>query len=110
MTRNRLPGRRPCETFDFVLSGMKFTASIGFDPKGQPAEVFLTAGRAGTDLAISMQESAILVSLALQYGCPLETLRSAALRAEGGRAEGPIGCLIDLICNRLTIKPVDATP
>lgn len=105
MTRNRLPTRRPTETFEFDLAGLHYTASVGYDPKGQPAEIFLNAGKVGTHLAIATQEAAILTSLALQYGTPLETLRGASLRAEGGAAEGAVGHLIDLICARMAPPP-----
>ena len=104
MTRNRLPARRPCETFNFQLSGLSYTASVGFDTKGQPAEIFLGAGKAGTHLAVATQEAAIITSLALQYGVPLQVLRSSALRAENGTAEGSVGFLIDAICKRLEAK------
>lgn len=104
-TRNRPPNRRPCETFNFVLSGLSYTASVGFDMAGNPVEIFLGSGKAGTHLAIATQEAAILTSLALQFGAPLETLRGAALRTESGEAEGAVGHLIDLIHKRLNYKP-----
>lgn len=110
MTRNNLPNRRPSETFDFTLAGLRYTASVGYDAKGEPAEVFLSAGKAGTHLAIATQEAAILTSLALQFGCPLETLRRSALRAEGGAAEGAVGHLIDAICARLEAKEPELVP
>ena len=109
-TRTRLPNRRPCETFTFTLANLDYVASVGYGPDGAPMEVFLTAGRAGTHLAVATQEAAILVSLALQHGCPLETLRSCALRSENGKAEGSIGHIIDAIYARLEAKPLEPVP
>ena len=103
-TRTRLPNRRPCETFEFTLANLRYVASVGFDPDGSPKEIFLQAGKAGTHLAIAVQEAAILTSLALQFGCPVETIRSSALRAENGAAEGSIGHLVDAVCKRLEAK------
>jgi hypothetical protein len=104
MSRTNLPNRRSCETFEFTLSSLHYVASVGFNAAGKPYELFLTAGRAGTHLAIATQEAAILTSLALQYGCPLETLRNASLRAEGGAAEGAVGHVLDLLWHRLNAK------
>jgi ribonucleoside-diphosphate reductase alpha chain len=108
MSRTNLPNRRPCETFTFSLAGLSYVASVGFDDKGRPMELFLGSGKAGTHLAIATQEAAILTSLAMQYGAPLETLRNASLRAEGGAAEGAVGHVLDLLWNRLNTKSPEA--
>jgi hypothetical protein len=104
VSRRRLPNRRPTETIEFDLANLHYTASVGYDGMGNPMEIFLTAGKAGTHLAIATQEAAILTSLALQYGVPLEVLRGGALRTEDGVAEGAVGHLIDLLCLRLAAK------
>jgi hypothetical protein len=39
----------------------------------------------------------VAVSLALQHGCPLETLRGAVLRNPNGTASSPLGVALDLI-------------
>lgn len=106
--RTRLPNRRACETFGFTLAGMAYTASVGFDERGRPLEIFLGAAKSGTDVAIATQEAAILTSLALQYGVPLDVLRGGALRTEAGTPEGAVGHLIDLIWHRINAKPPEA--
>ncbi|RPJ39490.1 MAG: hypothetical protein EHM35_02270 [Planctomycetaceae bacterium] len=105
MSRERLANRRGGENLEFAtvprpgVEPIHYTATCGYHPDGRLAEVFLRAGKAGTDLAIQSQETAIAVSMALQFGCPLETLRGAMPRSSDGKPEGAIGALLDLLAN-----------
>ena len=54
--------------------------------------MFLDAGKESPLLDLA-QESAIVARLALQSGCPLETLRHAL----SGRSAGPLGAALGLI-------------
>jgi hypothetical protein len=104
--RIRLQNRRGTEVLEFkTLPRMSsqpiaYTAGLGYLSDGRLGEVFLTAGKAGTDLAIQSQETAIAVSLALQYGCPVESLRSAMPRTQDGKPEGAIGMLLDILAEK----------
>lgn len=93
--RDRLPNRRGAETFEITARGRRFTATIGRFPDGRLAEVFLTGGKSGSDTEIAVRDAAVVLSLALQHGCPAEALRSALMRDEMGVAEGPVGALLD---------------
>ena len=42
-------------------------------------------------------DQAVLASLALQFGCPLETLSKALMRNSAGHATSPIGLALDHI-------------
>ena len=101
--RTRLPSRRDSETMEFEtlqrpgVPPIKYMASLGYFPDGRLAEVFLRAGKAGTDIAIQSQETAIAVSFALQYGCPLDAMRAAMPRTQEGEPEGAIGMLLDIL-------------
>ena len=64
---------------------------------GKLAEIFLTNDRAGSTLDAAARDSAILCSLALQFGADLETLRRALLRDSHGRASSPLGVVLDLL-------------
>lgn len=97
MTRERLPQRRQAEVIEFVHDGFAFTASVGFHPDGRPAEVFLTGPKTGTALQIAVHDAAIAVSLALQHGCPVETLRRAFLRDALECPAGVLGHLLDIL-------------
>jgi|ERR1700733_849154 hypothetical protein len=90
--RERLPNRRPAEVFDFQHGGRRWTATISRFPDGRLGEIFLDAIR-GAAIAELAAEAAIVASLALQSGCPLETLRHAL----DGRSAGPLGSALALI-------------
>ena len=95
--RNTLPNRRPSETFAFDHEGHLYIASVGYDWHGHPAEVFLTTGKPGTGVETVSRDCAVAVSLALQHGTPLATLRQALTRLDDGSAAGPMGRLLDTI-------------
>lgn len=97
MSRKRLPNRRRSEVVDYDINGTRYTASVGYYPDDRPGEVFLRAAKSGTHVNIAMIEIAVAVSMALQHGCDLETLRSAMPRTEDGRSEGAMGRLLDLL-------------
>jgi len=98
--REKLPSRRGAEIFD-LLAGteagkeISYTAQLGFYDDGRVAELFLRSGKAGTDVNVLAMELAVAVSFALQYGCPMETMRSAVPRRSDGAPEGPLGALLD---------------
>jgi hypothetical protein len=96
-TRNRLPSRRPAETIAFERDNLKYHMTTGFYSDGHIGEVFLNAEHANSLLDVLAHDAAILVSLALQFGCPLETIRRALKRDGQGIAASPIGAALDLI-------------
>jgi hypothetical protein len=91
-TRERLPNRRKAEVFDFDHGGRRWTLTVARFSDGRVAEVFLDGSKEAAVVALA-QESAIVASLALQSGCPLETLRHAL----SGRNAGPLGAALALI-------------
>jgi hypothetical protein len=93
--RNRLPNRRPAETIAFERDGARFEVTAGYYPSGQLGEIFLSADRANSLLDFLMSDAAILASIALQYGAPLNELRHALKRDTRGRAASPIGEALD---------------
>jgi hypothetical protein len=95
--RRRLVNRRPNETFSFSWRGMHFAATISRFPDGRLGEIFLTNGKVNTDADTAARDSAVVASIALQFGADLETLRKALLRDPRGVASGPLGTALDLI-------------
>jgi hypothetical protein len=93
--RRRLPNRRPTETFEVESQGLKFTASIGRFGDGRVAEIFLQNHKAGSMAGINAQDAAVVASLALQYGVPLDVIRKALMRDSQGRPSGPLGATLD---------------
>ena len=92
MSRWRLPDRRGAELIDFVHDGRRWTATVGRFADGRVAEIFLDNCK-HSPLAEMASEAAIVASIALQCGCPIETLRHAL----AGRDAGPLSTALDLI-------------
>ncbi len=59
-------------------------------------ELFLTAGKTGSEAHILARDIGIVVSLLLQHGCSMETIRTAMTRQPDGTPDGPLGILLDL--------------
>lgn len=95
--REALPNRRQTSTFKFEFAGIKHHCSVSNYDDGRPAEIFIDAGKVNTGVQNIMRDGAILISLALQFGAPVQTLRHAITRDDTGRAASPLGALLDLI-------------
>jgi ribonucleoside-diphosphate reductase alpha chain len=72
-TRKRLPKSRPSRTTSFAVGGAEGYMTSGSYPDDGLGEVFLKLGKQGSTLAGVMDAFSIAVSIALQYGVPLET-------------------------------------
>lgn len=98
--RETLPGRRPSDVVTFEHGGFRCQGSVSyFDPLTcqRPAEVFLDLGKPGSDAQAAARDAAVVASIALQHGAPLETIRRALTRLDDGRAAGPLGALLDFL-------------
>jgi hypothetical protein len=95
--RRRLPNRRPSESFSFQVGGLKYTATFSRFNDGALAEIFLGNGRAGSDVDSAAKDSAVVCSIALQHGVPVETIRKALMRNNDGTASGPLAAALDRI-------------
>jgi ribonucleoside-diphosphate reductase alpha chain len=97
--RQGLPNRRASLSFNF---------ECGPHSTSRPFRIFrgvvsspIGNGRAGSDVDAAAKDSAVVASLALQHGVPVETLRKALLRDATGRASSPLGAALDLLENPL---------
>ena len=72
--RRRLADTRDSRTHKFSVGGHEGYMHVGFFEDGTPGEVFLTMSKQGSTIAGLMDSIAILISVALQYGVPLESL------------------------------------
>lgn len=95
--RTRLPNRRLNETFEIEVNNLFYYVTVGRASVGGPVmEVFLNSATKLSSLAdINASDAAVAASLALQYGCPIETLREAMKRNPDGTAQGPLGAALD---------------
>lgn len=96
-SRNTLPARRLCETFDLEHGGQntKFTVTLGRFPTGLVGEVFISGAKAGSEVDAVARDGAVLLSIAMQYGVPIETIRHAITRNGDGSASTIIGAVVD---------------
>ena len=95
--RHRLPDRRPSETFDLEHAHMRYTVTISRDHLRVVREAFICNHKRGKASDIAARDCGILISLALQHGCPIETLARAISRNSDGSASGIAGAVIDII-------------
>ncbi|MEL4505679.1 vitamin B12-dependent ribonucleotide reductase [Luteococcus sp. H138] len=71
--RRRLPKSRDGRTTSFSVAGAEGYMTSSQYEDGQLGEVFLKLGKQGSTLAGVMDAFSIAISIALQYGVPLET-------------------------------------
>ena len=71
--RKRLPRQRESVTTSFTVAGADGYITAGSYPGDGLGEVFVKLGKQGSTLAGVMDAFSIAVSVALQYGVPLET-------------------------------------
>ncbi|MDA0566136.1 vitamin B12-dependent ribonucleotide reductase [Streptomonospora sp. S1-112] len=71
--RRRLPKKRPSQTVSFSVGGAEGYITAGSYPDDGLGEVFMKLGKQGSTLAGVMDAFSIAISIALQYGVPLET-------------------------------------
>ena len=97
MTREKLRNRRQTLSLTVQHKNRAYLGSVSYFESGRVAEAFVQCGKAGTEIEALGRDTAVILSLALQYGCPLEVLREAITREEDGSAAGPVGALLDKI-------------
>jgi hypothetical protein len=95
--RERLRNRRASEQIAFICNDLKYVATVSFFPDGRLAEIFLSNAKAGSHSDSAAKDSAVVCSIACQYGVPLDVIRHALLRDAHGVASSPLGVALDLL-------------
>jgi len=95
--RLRLPNRRACESFEFRHNGFAFTASAGFFEDRHLGELFLSSHKPGSPIEAIARDAAVTVSIALQFGVPLETIRAALTKDHEGQSATLLGAALDAL-------------
>jgi len=95
--RQRLANRRGSQTFSFDCNGLRYLATISHFANGELAEIFINNAKAGSHSDSAAKDSAVVASIALQHGVPVEVIRKALLRDSQGRASSPLGAALDLL-------------
>ena len=93
--RRTLPQRRASETFTLRFWNQNFTITIGRFPDGVIGEVFIDGGKSGQDIQSTARDAAVVLSLALQHGAPIEAIRHAVTRSGSGEAASILGATVD---------------
>jgi ribonucleoside-diphosphate reductase alpha chain len=74
-TRKRLPDERPSITHKFSIAGHEGYLHVGLYPDTKmPGEIFITMAKQGSTISGLMDAFATSISIAFQYGVPLEDL------------------------------------
>ena len=100
--RQRLPNRRECESFEFRHNGFAFTLSAGLYPDGRIAEIFLSSHKPGSPIEAIARDAAVTVSIALQFGAGLETIRQALTKDHDGGPATLLGAALDKLTEGAT--------
>jgi len=101
MTRKRLSNRRQSFTETIFFGGEKYHLTFGFFSDGIVGEVFLTrvkdraSAKLGTQLESLCRDAAIIVSLGLQYGVPVNVMCDALTRDETGEPQTILSVVVD---------------
>jgi hypothetical protein len=95
--RRRLPNRRDSEQIAFECNSLRYVATVSFFPDGRLAEIFINNAKQGSHSDSAAKDSAVVCSLALQHGVPVEVIRHGLLRDPRGVASSPLGCALDLL-------------
>ena len=72
--RRKLPDERRAITHKFDIQGHEGYITVGTYDDGTPGEIFLVMSKEGSTISGLMDAFATAISLALQYGVPLEVL------------------------------------
>ncbi len=72
--RQKLPDERRAITHKFSIAGHEGYITVGMYEDGRPGEIFLVMAKEGSTISGLMDAFATSVSIAFQYGVPLEAL------------------------------------
>ena len=86
MTRERPANRRVSESLSFEHNGHKFVATISRFTDGRLGEIFISNGHIGSDTDAAARDGAVVASIALQHGIPVQKIQHALLRDSRGVA------------------------
>jgi len=108
--RKRLPKSRPAVTTSFAVGGAEGYMTASSYPDDGLGEVFLKMSKQGSTLAGMMDAFSIAISIALQYGVPLETYVSKFINMRfepSGMTDDPdvrmASSIVDYIFRRIAL-------
>jgi hypothetical protein len=89
--------RRRSETFEIDFGGLNrsHTVTVGFYDDGSLGEVFINGGKSGEVVEAIARDGSVLLSLALQYGVSLDTIKHAITRDAQNTPASIVGAVVD---------------
>lgn len=97
MIRRLLPQRRSAETFTVRFWNQAFTVTAGRYLDGSLGEVFIDVAKSGQDMQSIARDAAVVLSLALQHGTPIESIQRAVTRDSRGEPASILGAIVDAL-------------
>jgi hypothetical protein len=102
--RHRLANRRALETFAIEHDEQRYKISLGRElvcvdrrRLGPVMEVFINAQKVNSALDVLANDGAMLMSILMQYGCPIEDILHSMKRNPDGTPSSPLGRAAALI-------------
>ena len=96
--RRRMQNRRHNITNVIETEADKYYVSFGIDPNTlEIGEVFIRGSKIGSDMDMLLDDATVVLSLALQYGVPLEQLVHSLHRGRKGGGESILAKTISLM-------------
>jgi ribonucleoside-diphosphate reductase alpha chain len=88
LTRQRLPDTRASITKTLRIKGQEnaWHVSVGLFENGSPGEVFIWPQKEGSEVSCLADGMAIMMSMALQHGVPMETIASKLVAVKSPQA------------------------
>jgi hypothetical protein len=107
MERRALPQRRRSETFKIRHGDQRaaYHVTLGYYDSGELGEVFISTNQVGTAMDAMARDLAVLMSLALQHGCALATMRDALTRESDGSPSTIAGAVTDRLASMENVSP-----
>jgi len=111
--REELPGRRRTERQPIHVKNQEVFVEVGFYDDNRPGEVFLKAGKVGSDVQDIFDALATVLSVAMQHGVPLSafpiTGKGNALTGEGNELVDEIVKKMEELCVPTNTSPDEST-
>lgn len=111
--REELPARRRTERQPIHVKNQEVYVEVGFYEDNRPGEVFLKAGRVGSDVQDIFDALATVLSVAMQHGVPLSafpiTGKGNALTGEGNELVDEIVRKMEELCVPAVRDPQSST-
>lgn len=118
--RTKPAPRRPAVTYDIEAEGGKYFVTLGFDldvstPDSSAAlpqvnEVFICGPKAGSELQSLLDDAAVLLSLAIQYGVPHRQLMHSLVSGRADGAASLLGKIVELVGAARVTEARDNSP